>query len=309
MTVPVEIRIAIDESLRGFPDLEYLQWLTGDAYRLVESGRPDFVFFGPFPRPRRLPWLGSLSPRTRPRRGDYVRIFWTGENVRPDFEEFDWLFSFDYDDLVLHPRHCRRPIWHRSMMPGAEGPRRPRFEKTKFCNFIYSSAHPVREEFFERLCRYKHVDAPGARKNNTAPIGGHRTPEASRWSPNWIAEKDLALRPYRFTIAFENSSHPGYVTEKMTQPLMADSIPIYWGNPLIARDYNPRCFINAHDFGSLDEVAAKVAEIDSNPDAYAAMQAEPFFEDNGAEIVRHMDKVRRRFELIFSLGVSCRSSP
>lgn len=309
MTSPVEVRIAVDDSLQGFPDLDYLQWLTGDAFRLVESEQPDYVFFGPLPRPRWWPWLGPLSPRMGPRRGNFVRIFWTGENVRPDFERYDWLFTFDYDDLVRHPRHCRRPIWHREMTPGADGPRRPRFEKTKFCNFIYNNPRPVREEFFERLCCYKHVDSPGARKNNMAPIGGHRTPRASRWSPNWIAEKQLALQPYRFTIAFENSSYPGYVTEKMIQPLMADSIPIYWGNPLIARDFNPRCFINAHDFRSLDEVVAKVAEIDSDPEAYAAMQAAPFYEENGAGVLRHMEVVRRRFEQIFSLGLSCRPRP
>ena len=38
------------------------------------------------------------------------------------------------------------------------------------------------------------------------------------------------------TIAFENSSFPGYTTEKIFEPMLEGSIPIYWGNPRVDED-------------------------------------------------------------------------
>ena len=52
-----------------------------------------------------------------------------------------------------------------------------------------------------------------------------------------VADKQAFLRDYKFTIAFENESHPGYTTEKIVEPMLADSIPIYWGDPLVGTDF------------------------------------------------------------------------
>ena len=53
---------------------------------------------------------------------------------------------------------------------------------------------------------------------------------------------------YKFTVAFENNSALGYNTEKLTDPMLAGSIPIYFGNPQIGRHFNTRSFINAHEY-------------------------------------------------------------
>ena len=42
---------------------------------------------------------------------------------------------------------------------------------------------------------------------------------------------DYLLRDCRFNICLENSLGNGYVTEKIFRPLLAGSIPIYWGVP------------------------------------------------------------------------------
>jgi hypothetical protein len=34
---------------------------------------------------------------------------------------------------------------------------------------------------------------------------------------------------YTFTLTFENTDYPGYVTEKLFHALSAGSIPLYWG--------------------------------------------------------------------------------
>src|SRR5262249_2370957 len=64
---------------------------------------------------------------------------------------------------------------------------------------------------------------------------------------DWNA-KVAFLRNYKFVIAFENSSHPGYNTEKLTHAIEADCVPIYWGDPEIGRSFNVARVINAHDY-------------------------------------------------------------
>lgn len=73
----------------------------------------------------------------------------------------------------------------------------------------------------------------------------------------------------------ENAWYRGYSTEKIITSFLARSIPIYWGNPLIEEDYNPRAFINCHRYSSLDEVVAEIKRIDEDDESWLAMMAEP----------------------------------
>jgi len=115
---------------------------------------------------------------------------------------------------------------------------------------------------------YKHVDCPGRVLNNMPeaiePRGG-----------NWIAGKLDFLKKYKFTIAFENARANGYTTEKLIHAFQGHTIPIYWGNPRVAEEFNPRAFVNANDYGNdLDAVVRRVAEIDSNDALYLDMLAQ-----------------------------------
>ena len=58
--------------------------------------------------------------------------------------------------------------------------------------------------------------------------------------------KMALLQKYRFTFGFENSIEDDYVTEKFFQPLLAGSVPVYYGAPNVA-DYAPgeNSFIDA----------------------------------------------------------------
>ena len=50
---------------------------------------------------------------------------------------------------------------------------------------------------------------------------------------------------YNFTIAFENSDYPGYITEKIIHAFIAGTIPLYWGGGEYLKDTIPAdCFIN-----------------------------------------------------------------
>ena len=202
------------------------------------------------------------------------RILYLGENIRPNWNECDYAFTFDYTD---NPHHYRLPLFAlqsdaRALSRHAIGATEADTllkEKNRFCNFIYSHANcRERNDFFHRLSTYKPVDAAGKLFNNTPP-------PSPRKADNYIEAKVQFIRRYKFTIAFESMSYPGYTTEKLADALVAHTVPIYYGNPLVARDFNSKAFINCHDFASWQEVINKVIEIDQNDEMYKAYLREP----------------------------------
>jgi hypothetical protein len=74
--------------------------------------------------------------------------------------------------------------------------------------------------------------------------------EVNKWEsyPNYygsIKNKIKTLMNYNFTIAFENSDYPGYITEKIIHAFIAGTIPLYWGGGDYLNDTIPEdCFIN-----------------------------------------------------------------
>ena len=144
--------------------------------------------------------------------------------------------------------------------------------KTKFCLFLYSRYIPVRVYFCRQLARYKPVDCPGNSLNNCrvpgyGPLGS---------TSNLFGYHTFTLRSqYKFTIAFENESADGYLSEKIRMALTAGSIPIYWGNPRVAEFINPACFINCHDYPNFAAVIEHVKEVDQNPELYERYRRAP----------------------------------
>ncbi len=62
------------------------------------------------------------------------------------------------------------------------------------------------------------------------------------------------LSRYKFCLGFENTSFPGYITEKIFDCFLAGTIPIYMGAPDIL-DYIPRsCFVDLRRFNNYDEL-------------------------------------------------------
>ena len=204
----------------------------------VDDNDPDLVLFGPYPGYEFLKHKGAR------------RLFLTEENVIADFNLAD--FAFGYAPLEFGDRYMRLPNYF--FYPYFEDLARTNYSqgsfesKDRFCNFIYSNPEPdrMREQMFRAVSRYKHVHAHGRQLNNAEPL-----PVATGFA-GWNAAKLDVLKRYKFTIVCENSSSPGYTTEKLTDALYAHTVPIYWGNPDVARDFNPERMVNFHCCTSLD---------------------------------------------------------
>ena len=252
-------------------------------YEVEISEQPDFLFYSCF---------GAKYQEYE----NCVKIFITGENVIPNFNECDYGSAFDFIDFG--DRYFRKI--HSVDKNKRETVTDDLFDR-RFCNFIYSNATSgegatIRQKFCKKLMEYKHVDCPGKVLNNM-----NAEDELSPRNGNWIKSKLEFLKKYKFTIAFENACSDGYTTEKLSQPLQSLSIPIYWGNPLVTRDFNPKAFINCNDYDNdFDAVIERIKELDNDPDKYLAMLREnpmqpefyklPYFSDWLVNIVEKGNK-------------------
>lgn len=141
--------------------------------------------------------------------------------------------------------------------------------KNNFCSYVARGAggpESRRTPFFEKLSEYKLVNAMGDHFRNTEPIPGESGTIAGS------INKCEILKYFKFNIAFENSmtynGKIGYTTEKIYEPMMALTIPVYWGNPEIQKEFNTKSFINWNDYGSDEKVIERMIEIDNDDDLY-----------------------------------------
>ncbi|GHT03923.1 hypothetical protein AGMMS49525_09720 [Bacteroidia bacterium] len=74
----------------------------------------------------------------------------------------------------------------------------------------------------------------------------------------------------------------GYTTEKMIDPLVSNSVPIYWGNEKAKTVFNPAAFVNANDFlPDMDALVRRVIELGNDYKQYMAMlRANPVLSDS-----------------------------
>ncbi|HEY8965773.1 MAG TPA: glycosyltransferase family 10 [Candidatus Methylacidiphilales bacterium] len=203
-------------------------------------------------------------------------VYYTNESVRADFAACDYALT----SFPTEGRNFRLPYYALLGDPAKlvkagtpEEVEEVAARQTEFCAFVVSQDHGKktanRINFFHRLSKYRKVDSGGRMLNN---IGGPLGPTRE--------DKLAFLRRHKFMIAFENGNHPGYVTEKIYDAMEARCIPIYWGTPDVARDFNPESFVNASAFRTPDLAVQRIIEIDNDPELYRKMLAAPFFHGN-----------------------------
>ena len=220
---------------------------------IIEPKKPDYLFFSVY---------GFKHLKYK----ECIRVFYSMENVWADFNFCDYAISSQLIDMG--DRHIRYPYYNNfgfEHLTDKQLIDKQKLLERKFCNFVYSNnncADPIREHFFHELSKYKKVDSGGRFLNN---IG----------KP--VANKLDFIKDYKFTIAFENSSVPGYTTEKIVEPMIVNSMPVYWGNPDIELDFNKNSFIYVNDFSSIEEAIEEVIRLDKDDSAYLKKLSEPWF--------------------------------
>ena len=210
-----------------------------------------------------------------------LKVYVTGENMLPDFDQCDLAFTpvADTGDW----RAVRLPYYAQvlrdigSLVRGSDW--NPDLDRPRFCSFVVSNPRgPERNAFFRRLTRRRHVDSAGRHFNNMGAS---------------VGDKMSLLRECRFNLAFENSRSPGYITEKLVEPLVAGCIPIYWGAPDIAGDFNPSCMVNISDFPDTDAAIDHILRLDESPEMRLEMLRATPFPENTPPACTSLDHIRQ----------------
>lgn len=269
---------------------QFFTYVLSERYNVVRDDLdPEFLIFGDEN-------FGDNNKNYD--RNKVVKIFYTGENRRPWNYDAKYALTFDHYDGL---EHYRLPlyvleIWalqnfvnYPPMLIGQMQEPKP---KTKFCGFVASNGNvPVRNFIFEQLCKYKKVDSAGPVLNNT----GYVIP---RDGFPGVARKIDWLRDYKFTFCFENSSHPGYITEKIMNAFYARSVPVYWGSTTLECDFNPKAVINYHEGIHLNQFIDRIREIDNNDELYNEMVNQPPFVDNNPNKYMNIERLRDWFDFV-----------
>lgn len=270
----MKIPICFADMPFGFdPDENCFTQALLKRYEVEISEKPDFVFYSAF---------GTDFLQFQ----DAVRIFLAIEPVLPNFNDCD--YAIGPFRLSFGERYFRTPPY----LNFGEGEldetlireRTVSWEeaKRKFCNFVYSNAKSgegarLRIAFCQALSEYRHIDCAGeVLRNMEDGIESryHKNDHLSEknFNADWMRSKLKFLRGYKFCIAFENCAMPGWATEKIIHPLMAGSIPIYWGDPNVTEYFNEKAFINCASYGNdFEAVIRRVIELDRDDDQYLEM--------------------------------------
>ena len=248
-------------------ELDFFLSPLRDEYVLIEDEKePDLLIYSCF-GDRHLQYSNCK------------RLFVCGENVVPDFNACD--YSISTLRVQFEDRNFFLPwgLFHNHLLSSAPSilPTSNPLDR-KFCSFIYSQdtlgeGAKLRRIFCEQLMQYKHVDCPGKVLHNLdSPLLSSRHD-----ANNWHESKVCFMSNYKFNIAFENSDAHGYITEKLVDCYMANTIPIYWGSRGDVAPFPKESMICAQDYDSLDNLINRIIEIDENNNLYMQiLNANPF---------------------------------
>jgi hypothetical protein len=237
---------------------------------VIDNDAPDYLIFGDRN-------FGENNLKCDPNK--VIKIFYTGENQRPWDYQCHYAISFDH---LENEKHYRLPLYviydfdnFSKGIPSYTTYKRNETDltsdkKQKFCSFVVRNPNcQKRNEFFHRLTQYKKIDSGGPLFNNIGYV--------LEYGDNAMKSKLNWLKDYKFNICFENSSYPGYATEKLYEAYVGGTVPIYWGSPTIEVDFNPKAFLNWFDYKDDDAFIRAIIDLDNDPDKYKEMYMEPLF--------------------------------
>ena len=282
----------------------YFTNLLKTKYKVeIDQNNPDLLFF--------TVGYGSDLSALNYKNHRCKKIFYTGENVRPNLDgpeytiqnnmavvKSDIAISFDFSE---DERNYRFPLWAMYIdwfdsktygnpeylipvdkISNNEYINTP---KTEFCGFVFSNPIPIRVEMMNALSEYKTVHGYGK------PFGNWNYGESKKYE---------TLSRYKFSICVENSLSPtkGYYTEKLLHAKTAGTIPIYWSDKKCDHDFNTKCFLNLNDYENIQDLIEDIAKIDNDEELYQEMFNEPLFSNKEIPTFVKPDSVLKFIERI-----------
>lgn len=170
--------------------------------------------------------------------------------------QFDFRMTYERSADVWTPYQPLPAEWERIRA----APVARREEQAPVVAFISNGDDRMgRTQLVQELLHYVRVDSYGRLFNNR---------QLPADDGSGLGKRRTVAR-YPFCIAFENSSCPDYVTEKIFDALRAGSIPVYRGAPNVAEFVPPGSYIDAAAYGSALELGTYLNYLAEHPEAAA----------------------------------------
>jgi hypothetical protein len=204
------------------------------------------------------------------------KINFVGEPDLPEFDNYDLILTSvnNKENVVDLPLsiayiHCNNflsNLCNRSFINKIP---------SQFCSFIVSNPKcEIRNKLFHKLNNYKKVNSMGSHENN---IGGKIS------YPYWSNEFFNVIGSHKFMICCENTKMETYSTEKIVNPYIAKTIPIYWGSHNIKNIFNldSMLFLENETDEAFEKLINKIIELDNDDEKYLEFINRPIFtQDN-----------------------------
>ena len=267
-------------------NLKITKNICGIKYDSLKSNsQPNIVIFSPFSKG----WQDIPS--------SIPKIFFTGENWEVPKDDSISLYLTPYkneDDT-----HIRLPLWMMfidwysesndlTSVNNSDNPNRLPIKmamtahsksfnnRKEFCAFVVSNpVSKFRNETFKSLDSYKRVSSGGDLYNN---IGGRLELKYPGGGGGDIPKYNF-LSNHKFSLSFENSQAPGYITEKVLHAKMAGCVPLYWGDNDTDTDFVPGSIINVSQMTSPDQIIKVIQKLEQNPEMCAKIAATPILDE------------------------------
>lgn len=247
------VNVKILEPSTGGTSLHALvHGLLDDAYELVDSGSPDFLFY--------TVRSGSIDEYK-----NCVKIFFSQEDVVPNFNKCD--YGVSSCPMEVGDRHFRYVAlgkadeFYKSVRDGWPAVPKSQALGRRFLKVANENANI---NLVSLLSNYKSPDY-------IPPKSFFESMLSKMKKKGGEDEEDERDARYKFTVVWEDFSAEGYTTGALMDAFRNRSVPIYFGNPSVGMDFNKKAFIHVNDYDSFEEVANEVIRLDNDDNAYLEM--------------------------------------
>lgn len=188
--------------------------------------------------------LCSVFGTEKQRYSRIPRLVYIGENLRPDYSQYEYSFSFDAEGYG--GKNLRFPLWLWSFdwfenNPKAHSRRSYEFlvegyvpssfmARHRKCVALIGNPTKWRLEHLRKINKVLPIEAFGTAFSRPL-AGGHK-------------EKLLLLTNYQYHYCCENSIFPGYITEKIIDAKLAGCIPVYHSGNNVDNELNLRAIVD-----------------------------------------------------------------
>lgn len=232
------------------------------AYRSIDRLIRSRIAFAHCIGPRRL---FEQMPAQRQARhwGMIFPCYWRDEMLAP----VPWV-QRKHTVLVAANKYWRERRWGRTRSTKdalrilRHGLRKRLSTTYRLCRHL--QLHDSRLGFVEALASRNQIDVFGPGWENMGNLPREWAHRLSRYRTIFrgrCVNKFEVVRNYRFTVAYENTAYPGYITEKLIDGLVAAAVPVYCGAPDIADQVPDAVFINVRALGTREAVFDRMQKL------------------------------------------------